>query len=159
MSGMSRVDYFDDPAAPAANSIVPSVTVAVRNQKGEMLLIHRTDNDLWALPGGGVDLGESVPQAGVRETEEETGFQVKITGLVGIYSDPRHVLVYDDGEVRQQFSICMHGRIVGGQQRESSESSEVRWVSVGRLDKLDIHPSMRLRINRALSDAITPYLG
>ena len=156
---MSRVDYFDDPNAPAANSIVPSVTVVVRNDAGELLLIHRTDNDLWAVPGGGVDLGESVPQAGVRETEEETGLHVEITGLVGIYSDPRHVLAYDDGEVRQQFSICMHGRVVGGQERTSTESSEVRWVPAGQLELLNIHPSMRLRIERALSGATEPYLG
>lgn len=156
---MSRVDYFDDPAAPPANSIVPSVTVVVRNDAGELLLIHRTDNDLWAVPGGGVDLGESVPQAGIRETEEETGLRVEITGMVGVYSDPRHVLAYDDGEVRQQFSICMRGRVVGGQERTSTESSEVRWVPVDQLDALNIHPSMRLRINHALSGTAEPYLG
>ena len=50
-----RIDYFDDPAAPAANSIVPSVNVVVVNEAGEILLIRRTDNDNWALPGGGMD--------------------------------------------------------------------------------------------------------
>lgn len=156
---MGRVDYFNDPSAPAANSIVPSVTVAVRDQQGRILLIHRTDNDLWALPGGGVDLGESVPDAGVRETEEETGYQIQITGLVGIYTNPNHVMRYDDGEVRQQFSICMRGVLLGGQARTSSESSEVEWVSPARLDTVNMHPSMRLRVSHALEDNHEPYLG
>ncbi len=156
---MTRTDYFDDPAAPSANSIVPSVTVAVRNEAGALLLIHRTDNDLWAIPGGGVDIGESVPQAGVRETEEETGLLVEIIGLVGIYTDPRHVIAYDDGEVRQQFSICMRGAVVGGTIRTSNESSEVLWMPVNELEGLNIHPSMRLRIDHALDKDAVPYLG
>lgn len=155
---MGRIDFFDDPAAPAANSLVPSVTVAVRDDRGRLLLIHRTDNDLWALPGGGVDLGESVPSAGVREVEEETGYIIEIVGLVGIYSDPRHVMQYADGEVRQQFSICMRGEVRGGSPRPSSESSEVEWVAPEQLDGLQIHPSMRLRISHALG-AGDIYIG
>lgn len=122
---MARVDYFNDPNAPKANSLVPSVTAVARNEAGEVLLIHKTDNDLWALPGGGIDLGESAPDAAVRETKEETGFDVEVTGLVGIYTNPGHVMAYDDGEVRQQFSICYHARITGGELRTSSESKEV----------------------------------
>jgi 8-oxo-dGTP pyrophosphatase MutT (NUDIX family) len=156
---MVRFDYFDDPAAPPVNSVVPSVTVAVRDDVGRLLLIHRTDNDLWALPGGGIDPGETVRQAGIRETEEETGYRVRITGLVGIYTDPRHVIVYSDGEVRAQFSICMRGAVTGGFARTSSESSEVVWQQVDRLGDLDIHPSMRLRIAHAVDPARTePYL-
>ena len=101
---MPKRDYYDDPAAPKANSIVVAVTAAVRNPRGELLLIERTDNGLWALPGGAQDLGESVVEAAQREVREETGIDVEITGLSGIYSDPRHVIAYDNGEVRQEFS-------------------------------------------------------
>ncbi len=97
---MDRVDYYHDPAAPAANTLVPSVTAAVRDDRGRLLLIHKVDNDFWALPGGAVELGESVADAAVREVEEETGVTVELTGLVGIYTDPGHVIAYDDGEVR-----------------------------------------------------------
>ncbi|MGW1542277.1 NUDIX hydrolase [Streptomyces sp. NPDC002309] len=156
---MARVDYFNDPKAPEANSIVPSVTAVTRNEAGEVLLIHKTDNDLWALPGGGVDVGESAPHAAVRETKEETGFDVEVTGLVGIYTNPAHVMAYDDGEVRQQFSICFRARIVGGEARTSSESKEVAFVHPDRLDSLNIHPSMRMRIDHGLTERPTPYLG
>ena len=68
-----RIDFYDDPAAPEANSLVPSVNVVVTNPAGEVLLIRRSDNDNWAVPGGAIDLGESMVQAAVRETREETG--------------------------------------------------------------------------------------
>jgi ADP-ribose pyrophosphatase YjhB (NUDIX family) len=51
-----RIDFYDDPAAPQANSVVPSANVVVVNDAGEILLIRRTDNDNWALPGGAMDL-------------------------------------------------------------------------------------------------------
>ncbi|MGZ9933492.1 NUDIX hydrolase [Streptomyces sp. NC-S4] len=156
---MARVDYFDDPNAPVANSIVPSVTAVARDDDGRVLLIHRTDNDLWALPGGGVDTGESAADAAVRETREETGFDVEVTGLVGLYTDPRHVIAYDDGEVRQQFSICFSARIVGGDRRTSSESKEVAFLAPDELDGMRIHPSMRLRIDHGLADRSDPYIG
>lgn len=156
---MARIDYFNDPDAPKANSIVPSVTAVAVNEGGEVLLIHKTDNDLWALPGGGVDVGESAPDAAVRETKEETGFDVEVTSLVGIYTNPAHVMAYDDGEVRQQFSICFRARIVGGELRTSSESKGVAFVDPSRLDSLNIHPSMRMRIDHGLSDETAPHIG
>lgn len=156
---MPRRDYFNDPDAPKANSVVPSVVAAVRNQRGELLMIHRTDNNLWALPGGGHDVGESISDTVVREVREETGIEVEVTGLVGIYTNPRHVMAYDDGEVRQQFSICFTARPVGGELATSTESREVRWVGPAGLDQLDIHPSMRLRIDHALANRATPYIG
>jgi len=101
-----RIDYFNDPQAPAPTSVVPSANVVVVNDAGEILLIHRTDNGNWALPGGAMDLGESLTDTAIRETVEETGIEVEITGLVGIYTDPRHVILYtSDGEVRQEFSV------------------------------------------------------
>ncbi|MDQ0845082.1 NUDIX hydrolase [Streptomyces sp. V1I6] len=156
---MARIDYFNDPKAPKANSIVPSVTAVALNEAGEVLLIHKTDNGLWALPGGGVDVGESVADAAVRETKEETGYDVEVTGLVGLYTNPAHVMAYDDGEVRQQFSICFTAKITGGESRTSSESKEVAFVRPDRLDELNIHPSMRMRIDRGLSGEVEPYIG
>jgi 8-oxo-dGTP pyrophosphatase MutT (NUDIX family) len=155
------VDYFNDPNAPTANSVVPSVTVAVRDDRGRVLLIHKVDNNLWALPGGGHDAGESITDTAVREVREETGLDVEVVRLVGTYTNPNHVMAYDDGEVRQQFSLCFEGRWIGGQPREDgTETKEVRWVTPADLDQLNIHPSMRLRIDHALDPNRTvPYLG
>ncbi|WP_414938172.1 NUDIX hydrolase [Amycolatopsis sp. cmx-11-51] len=158
---MARIDYFDDPEAPKANNVVPSVTVAIRDNKGRILVIHKVDNDLWALPGGGHDAGESITETAIREVKEETGLDIEVRRLIGTYTDPRHVMAYDDGEVRQQFSLCFEGCWTGGEAREDgTETKAVRWVSAGELADLNIHPSMRLRIEHALDDHRTePYLG
>src|ERR1700712_3634376 len=144
---MVRRDYLAAPNAPKANSIVPSATAIVTNAAGELLMVHKTDNNLWALPGGGMDPGESISQTVVREVKEETGMDVAVTGLVGIYTNPGHVIAYDDGEVRQQCSVCFTTDLMGGGITTSSETSEVKFVQVDRLDDLSINPSMRLRID------------
>ena len=156
---MARRDYLDDPNAPKANSIVPSATAIVTNDAGELLMVHKTDNKLWALPGGGMDPGESISQTIVREVKEETGMDVAVTGLVGIYTNPGHVIAYDDGEVRQQCSVCFTTDLLGGEITTSSETSEVEFVPIDRLDDLSINPSMRLRIDHWLERRPQPYIG
>jgi hypothetical protein len=67
---------------------------------------------------------------------------------------------YDDGEVRQQFSICFRARMVGGELRTSNETTQVRWVAPTDLSALDVHPTMRLRIEHAMDRTRTaPYIG
>ena len=61
----------------------------VFNSEGEILLERRADNGWWGLPGGHIDIGESIGQAAVREIREETGVRTKVKRLVGIYSDPQ----------------------------------------------------------------------
>ena len=155
-----RVDFYDDPEAPPATTLVPSVNVVVTNDAGQILLIRRSDNDNWAVPGGAIDLGESMVQAAVRETREESGAECEITGLVGIYTDPRHVILYtSDGEVRQEFSIVLTARVVGGDLRPGSESSQVRWVDEPDIGSLPMDRSMRLRIGHFLERRERPHLG
>lgn len=154
---MARIDYYRDSDAPAANSIVVAVTAFVRDEGGRLLLIRRTDNDLYAIPGGALDLGETLTQAVRREVMEETGIAVEVTGLVGVYSDPEHVIEFTDGEVRQEFSICFRAEPAGGDPRTSDESKEVLWVAPAGLDALDIHPAIRLRIRHGLEQRAEPY--
>ncbi|HEY8457665.1 MAG TPA: NUDIX domain-containing protein [Actinopolymorphaceae bacterium] len=154
-----RIDYHDDPNAPRANSLVPSVNVVVEDQDGRILLMRRTDNDNWALPGGAIDLGESLVQAAVRETKEETGIDCEITGIVGIYTDPGHIIFYtSNGEARQEFSIVLTARPHGGQLTPSSESRDVRWVDRAEVLTYPMDRAMRRRIEHYLSGATTPYL-
>jgi ADP-ribose pyrophosphatase YjhB (NUDIX family) len=132
----------------------------VTNDAGQLLLIRRTDNDNWAMPGGAVDIGESLAQAAVRETREETGIDSEITGLSGIYTDPGHVMLYtSNGEVRQEFSIVLTARATGGQPTPSSETSEVRWVPLGQVGDYQMDPSMRLRVQHYTERRDRPYLG
>ena len=155
-----RIDYYDDPAAPKANSLVPSVNVVVVNDAGEVLMIRRSDNDNWAVPGGAIDLGESMVEAAIRETREESGIECRITGIVGIYTDPRHVILYtSNGEARQEFSIVLTASVVSGTPTPSDESSEVAWVGREELDSYSMDRSMRVRIGHYLQGRTTPYLG
>ena len=101
---MSRRDFYNDPSAPVAQRIVPAVTAFVVNDNGDVLLERRSDNGRWGLPGGVQEIGESIAQTVVREVREETGVDVEVTGLVGIYTDPGHIIAFSDGEVRQEFS-------------------------------------------------------
>ncbi|WP_440900414.1 NUDIX hydrolase [Actinosynnema sp.] len=156
---MARKDYIDNPDAPAANSVVPSVVAVVLDEHGRLPLIHKTDNDLWALPGGGHEIGDSIADTVVREVKEETGYDVEVTGISGTYTNPRHVMAYDDGEVRQQFSICFRARLIGGGARTNSESKAVEWVDLRDVDTLPMHPSMRERIRHGLADNGQIHIG
>jgi len=156
---VSRIDYIDDPDAPAINSVVPSVVAIVTDDQDRVLMIHKTDNDLWALPGGGHEPGESIAQTVVREVKEETGYDVEVVSISGMYTNPNHRMKYDDGEVRQQFSIAFNARLMGGQPQTSSESRAVEWLTREQVDELDVHPSMRLRLNHALSGQDRPFIG
>jgi ADP-ribose pyrophosphatase YjhB (NUDIX family) len=154
-----RIDYYDDPAAPQANNIVPSANVIVTDDAGRILVIRRTDNGNWAVPGGAVDLGESLTDAAVRETKEESGIDCEITGISGIYTDPRHVILYtSNGEARQEFSIVLTARPTGGQLTPSSETSEVRWVSPDEAAELAMDRSMRMRVDDYLRGDGRPHL-
>jgi 8-oxo-dGTP pyrophosphatase MutT (NUDIX family) len=155
-----RIDYHDDPDAPKANSMVSSVNVVVVNDAGDILLIRRSDNDNWALPGGAIDLGESVSQAAVRETREETGIDCEINGLVGIYTDRGHVILYtSNGEARQEFSIVLRARAVGGQTTPSDESTEVRWVPPDQAKNYTMHRSMRRRIRHYMQPDVVAVIA
>ncbi|HEX3781517.1 MAG TPA: NUDIX domain-containing protein [Pseudonocardiaceae bacterium] len=154
---MARTDYYRDPSAPLANSIVVAVTAFVLDDAGRVLMIRRTDSGLYAIPGGGQEIGETISQTVIREVIEETGIEVLPTELIGVYTDTEHVIEYTDGEVRQEFSICFRAKPTGGKMRTSSESSAVKWVAPENLAKLNIHPSIRLRIEHGFAERTHPY--
>lgn len=148
---MARVDYYHDPGAPEANSLVVGSSAVVVDDENRILLQRRSDSGNWALPGGTMDIGETFAQGAIREVKEETGFDVRIDRIIGIYSDPGHVFAYSDGEVRQEFNICLAATIVGGELAVSKESVDVRFVACDELDGLTMHPSIRKRIDDYLA--------
>jgi ADP-ribose pyrophosphatase YjhB (NUDIX family) len=150
---MARVNHFEDPAAPPATCIHPTAFAVVRDDGDRILLVRRTDDGLWELPGGRVEIGESAAEATQREVAEESGVTVKVTRLAGVYTDPTHVIAYPaTGEVRQQFAVCFHALPIGGEPTpDGDETCEVAWVPVDRIDRLPMHPTMRRRLIDAVS--------
>ena len=151
---MARKDYYDDPEAPVPNSIVAAASAIVTNDEGEILVHRRTDNDLWALPGGGMEFGESIADTVVREVHEETGLRVKTKYVVAVYSDPKHVFEYSNGEVRQEFSICIACDVIGGDLRISDESKELAFASPAQIEAMNMHPRIRARISDYLDNVV-----
>jgi len=157
---MNREEHFHDPDAPKPNRLVPAASAVVIDDRGRVLLGKRADNGLWTIPGGAMDPGETIAATAIRETKEETGIDVEVTRLVGIYSDPNHVIAYADGEVRQQFSVCFACRPTGGDlHAQRSEVTDVGWFTPDEIQNMDVHPSIRLRIAHCLEERAEPYLG
>lgn len=156
---MARRDYYNDPEAPKANRIVVATNSFVQDDQGRVLLIQRSDNGLWALPGGGQDIDETVAQCAERETLEETGHRVHVTGQIGICSDPKHVIAYDDGEVRQEFAICLRAALLDGNLATSDETPSVAWVGQDQLDEHPMQPWIRQRVDHGVARRDAPHLG
>jgi 8-oxo-dGTP diphosphatase len=156
----TRHVFFHDPGAPTATVVVPSVFVAARLLGGRLLLVRRCDSGAWELPGGRVDVGETAVDAAVRETAEEAGVHVVVTGFAGLFSDPGHVVRSPDGEVRQQFAVLFRARALGGVPRgDLHETSDAAWVAPADLPRLAMEPSVRIWINHALSIGDPPHVG
>lgn len=156
---MGRKEYYDDPNAPEPNSLVPAATVFVQDDEGRVLLVQRSDNGLWSLPGGGMELGETLAACGEREVLEETGYRVRVVDVVGIYSDPKHIIEYDDGEVRQQFAISFRAQLIDGALSTSAETPRTDWFGVDQVGELAMHDSNRLRVSHGFQRSNLPYLG
>ena len=138
---MGRVEYLNDPTAPKPNSLVPACGVLAVDDEGRVLLQRRRDTGQWAIPMGKQELGETPSQCAIRETLEETGVLTEVTGILGIYSDPGHIVAYSDGEIRQEYEVILTGRPVGGQPAANNEAADVAWFTPAELGDLDIHPT------------------
>ena len=101
------------------------VDTAVIDPDGKILLIRRSDNGLWAFPGGASDVGETPAQSAAREVWEESGYVVEITRLLGVFDSRR--MGSEHG--RQLYAILFAGVPVSGQATTSNETSEVAWFS------------------------------
>jgi 8-oxo-dGTP diphosphatase len=157
----SRQVYFHDAAAPVASVVAPSVFVVVRRDDGRLLLVRRLDSGIWELPGGQVDVGETASETAVRETAEESGVDVVVTGFAGLFTDPGHVVRGVGGQVRQQFVLLLRARPVAGAPRgDQQETSAAAWVPVSDLAGLPMERPVRAWLEQVLDDdAGSPHLG
>jgi 8-oxo-dGTP pyrophosphatase MutT (NUDIX family) len=154
---MGRIEYLNDPAAPKPNSLVPACGVLAVDNQGRVLLQRRRDTGQWAIPMGKQELGETPSQCAIRETLEETGVLTEITGILGVYSDPGHIVAYTDGEIRQEWELIMLGRPVSGSPAANDEASDVRWVTPADLESLNIHPTQWRQL-RTWQDSAYPHV-
>jgi 8-oxo-dGTP pyrophosphatase MutT (NUDIX family) len=146
---MGRTEYFDDPQAPDANSLVPAASAVVEDDQGRVLLHLRSDSGNWSIPGGAMEPGESQsgPDDRARGPRRDGG--PRPTGADRRrLQRPGHVVAYDDGEVRQEFSVCFGCEPIGGApSADSKESDDVRWVARDELATLSITPAIRRRLD------------
>ncbi len=153
---MGRTEYYNDPNAPEANSLIPASNLLVVHDNGAILLQRRRDTGQWALPGGAQNIGETAAQCAVRECLEETGIRAEITGFLGVYSNPHHIVAYSDSEIRQQYETTYVGRPASGRPTVNDEADAVRFVDPADLHEYDIHPSMRQQIGDYLTGTFPP---
>lgn len=126
-----------------------AASAVIFDRHGRLLLQQRSDGGQWGLPGGSVEVGESVAAAVVREVREETGLVVRPRRLVGIYSDPSlQVVRYPDGNVWHYISICFECTVRGGELTLCDETLALDWFSPRRLPRT-LLPHHRIRIRDA----------
>lgn len=125
---------------------MPAAAVAILNQRGELLMLHRKDNKKWTMPGGTHEFGESMTECALREVREESGLDVKLEGIIGTYTDPGVRVAYSDGEVRQEFTIVYYGVASDYDVALDDESSQYRWVPPEKLLELPLADSQRRRL-------------
>ncbi|MFA6427791.1 MAG: NUDIX hydrolase [Candidatus Magasanikbacteria bacterium] len=117
------------------------VFVTILNDKKEILYIHRADRDLWETPGGGLEPGETPYDAAVREVKEETGYDIEIDRLSGIYIRP-----HNNGMV---FNFV--GHVIGGKLKlQKEEVNDCKWFSYDELPR-NTSPYKKERIAYVLS--------
>ena len=138
-----------------------SVSAVVRNEAGasEILLMRRSDNGFWGLPGGYVDPGESVAQAAAREVLEETGWSVEVGRLVGVYSDPaRQVIDYGGGDRVQAVNLCFEAlALEPGEPTTPEETLEIGFFVWNALPEPFV-PIHTVRVEDAFSDGSNVHI-
>ena len=127
-------------------------------QRQKILLTRREDNNQWCLPSGGMEPGESASEACIREVEEETGLQVAIKRLIGVYTTPHELIVYQDGNKIQLVALCFEAEIVGGELRLSCETTEYGYFSYQEIQELDLLLNHMQRIKDAYSEEMTTLI-
>lgn len=125
--------------------ICPGVAIIIFDNENNILLQKRADVNLWGIPSGHVEPGETVTEAAIREVFEETGLQVEILRLIGVYSDPKsQIFKYPDGRITHFVTCCFQGKITGGKISTSSpETLEVKFFPINKLPSniLKMHPN------------------
>jgi ADP-ribose pyrophosphatase YjhB (NUDIX family) len=106
------------------------------NDKNEVLLVQRSDNGFWCLPGGCHDLNETPKNCAARECLEESGYAVEITNLIGVYSSNCYPYINYPWKENQFCHLLFTANVIGGSAKTSSESLNVGWFAENQLPPL-----------------------
>lgn len=149
--------YYKDPQAPKPNQpIIPSVHGIIINDSHEILLHKREDSLIWAIPGGKIELDESIEQCLKREMQEELGVAVATERLLSIYTDPSYVLALGDA-VQRVFLIVFLCTIASGELTLTSETMEYRWFGKEDLSSIETFPLVKEIALQAIDDTQTVF--
>lgn len=144
---MTRATY-NSAKVDANTKVRVGVAIVIRDEQGRILLERRSDCGLWGLPGGRIEPGESISEAVIREAREETGLEVNVIRLMGVYSEAKDRIVsYPDGSV-QLIDIMLEARVLSGCLLLSEESLELKFFAPNDLPT-DIVPPAKLPIQDA----------
>ena len=116
----------------------------------KVLLTRRTDNGRWCLPGGAMESGESAAETCEREVWEETGLRVRVTRLIGVYSDPDQLVIYSDGNKVFVVALSFEAEIIEGELGLSNETTEAGYFSLAEMEHMQMHGQHKSRVEDAL---------
>lgn len=121
------------------------------DDEGKFLLTKREDNGQWCLPGGAVEAGESVAEACIREVFEETGLNVRVKRLVGVYSHPDQLVVYKDGNKAHIVAMHFEAEIIGGELGLSNETTDYGYFTLEEIEGFQLLGRHKERIIDSLA--------
>lgn len=105
-------------------TLLAYTSALIRDDQGRVLFQQRADfKEMWGLPGGLLEIGESFTECVKREALEETGYHVEPIRLIGLYASPEFDVCYPNGDEVQQFTVALECRVVGG--RAQTDEAEV----------------------------------
>lgn len=138
--------------------LLPSAAVIVLNNEGGLLLCKHADKNIWVPPGGLIEPGEHPADAAVRETWEETGLTVEITGVLGVYGGPDLIVDYPNGDHAAYIATIFRGRRIGGSMRpDGSEVLDVRYFTREQLAQVSHSRWMNLCMDAIFSTNAPPH--
>ncbi len=141
-----------------ALGIRPSVSAVIFDRRGRLLLQQRSDGGQWGLPGGSVEIGESVTDAVRREVLEETGLIVSVRRLVGVYSEPElQVVRYPNGNVWHYVNVCFECATRGGALQTCDETLALGYFPARRLPGA-LLSNHKVRIRDACARRVAPFV-
>jgi len=148
-SGTVAAGIMPEPDWERALGVRPSVSAVIFGARRRLLLQQRSDGGQWGLPGGSLEIGESVTEGVIREVREETGLTVTVGRLVGVYSEPKlQVVRYPDGNVWHYVNVCFECAVQSGTLTTCDETLALRWVPLTRLP-VTLLANHRIRIRDA----------